>query len=169
MRIDLKQPPGFTLIEIVVVMVILLLLAVLAVPNFRVVYDRMAFRQSVQDIVYSLRYAQGLAMARSYRLRLVSNGDHSAFWLEKEKAAGSADAGSGEFERVQGRTVKKQVVPDGVRVEADGLPVDCFEDGHFSKAEISFCFRTECLVISTREQRFKVDLMEWQAGEEHAR
>lgn len=59
----LKQPNGFTLVELVVVILLIGIISFVAAPRF-MQSDDIAERRAVDEMIVALRYAQQMAMSR---------------------------------------------------------------------------------------------------------
>jgi general secretion pathway protein H len=70
--------PGFTLVELLVVLAILGLVVVLGTPAFQRVLPGMELKSSAQTVVAALREARGLAIGRNAEVALVVDLDHRA-------------------------------------------------------------------------------------------
>ena len=102
-----KGSPGFTFVELVVVLFLLGFIFLLTFPNFRELLESRDVKRATVRLVGSLRYAQSQAAATKQRFRLNIDLKENAYWLSKE---GEKDS----FLRDSSPLGKPDYLPSGV-------------------------------------------------------
>ncbi len=79
-----KGSPGFTFVELVVVLFLLGFIFLLTFPNFRELLESRDVKRATVRLVGSLRYAQSQAAATKQRFRLNIDLKENAYWVSRE-------------------------------------------------------------------------------------
>ena len=79
-----KGSPGFTLLELMVVILILGFVFLLTFPNFRAFLEPRDAKRAVLQLVGSMRYAQSQAATTKQRFRLNLNLKGNTYWVSRE-------------------------------------------------------------------------------------
>lgn len=150
---------GFTLVEILLVILILGILAGAALPRFSRTYQQLQWQKATEDLRDLMRYAQSRAVTRSCPVRLEFNEDHLSYWLT-QRSCGGEDEAQETFTRFPGRLGGTFAVPEAVTITPEAPQVVFYLDGQMDKTEISVCGGGRCRIVSTKEQRGYVWILE---------
>ena len=118
-----RQPRGFTLLELVLVMVIRAGSLAIAIPSLRGFLSGSRARDAVSQIVSLAQYARARAAADATVYRL--NVDGAGYWLTMQQGEAFVPVGTEfgkRFELPEGTTAK--LVPTGANSTAAGQPFD---------------------------------------------
>ena len=147
-----KSSWAFTLIEVLLVLVVMSVLVGISVPNFRNTYQKFFFKKSVEDLAYTMRYAQSRAIMKNLIVRLEFNGDFTGYWLTQQKKSDSEEAAP-TFSKIDGEMGKDFKVGSDVKIEAPEPAVNFYPDGNIDKQEIKVCLKEDCYAVVTNQQR----------------
>ncbi|MBF0479714.1 MAG: prepilin-type N-terminal cleavage/methylation domain-containing protein [Candidatus Omnitrophica bacterium] len=150
-----SQSPGFTLIEILLVLVVLSIIVGLAIPNFSNLHRQLLIKRVAYEISYLMQRAQTRTMSQGYELRITSDANRSSFWIEQKK--------DNSYTRMPGELNRTVDIPPEMHVEAEGLPILFLPNGGISQGEISVCNEEECFLVSTKVQYGNVKISKWSA------
>jgi hypothetical protein len=150
---------SFTLLEIILVILVIGVIAGLTVPNFSKTYADIELKKGAEDLAYLMRYATGRAVIKNIKTRLEFNSEFSQYWLAEE-IKDSVEAGEGEFKKISGRLGKKFNIPSGIKIELEDEFVSFYPDGSMDKKYIYVCNEKRCLIVSTKEKRGDVLVLE---------
>lgn len=150
---------GFTLVEILLVVLILGILAGAALPRLSHTYRQLQWQKAAEDLRDLMRYAQGRAAASGCPLRLEFAGDYSSYWLTQSSCGGQNEVQE-TFARFPGRLGGTFSVPKGISVTPEAAQVVFYPDGQIDKTEVSVCAGGRCRIVSTKEQRGYVWILE---------
>ncbi|MBN2097659.1 MAG: prepilin-type N-terminal cleavage/methylation domain-containing protein [Candidatus Omnitrophica bacterium] len=144
---------GFTLIELVLVASIILILVAVTAPQFRGPFQKIQLKNTCQNLVQLMRYAQARAVAERRLCRINFDLEEMSFWLT------SADAAeAGKFSNIQGRWGRRFKFAQGVSVqlELEGEAneerfITFYPDGSQEKARVQITDRAgETFTITTQ-------------------
>jgi prepilin-type N-terminal cleavage/methylation domain-containing protein len=115
MRGTQKQNPGFTLIELILVMVIIAIAAGIVAPALATFTAGRAVDNLSRQVLALTQYAhtQSISEARTYRLNFDENARQ--YWL-------TADDGAGTFNALKGEFSTRYTAPEGIRMKVDVTP-----------------------------------------------
>jgi prepilin-type N-terminal cleavage/methylation domain-containing protein len=83
-----RRGPGFSIIEIIMVLVILGILAGLAIPRFATFFV-MKLEGGRKKVIYDIRFVQQMAVARHTNTRIVFNAGNETYVAQEESPQGS--------------------------------------------------------------------------------
>lgn len=152
---------GFTLIELMLVAVILVVAAAVAVPNFVKTAGRLELRRAAEDVAYTIRYGQLRAMTKGHTLRL--NIDARGYWLEEDRTSPTDDSSvnSGPvYERIRDQWGRRTDFPTEISLAQTGQPIIFSPDGRMAPVELQLCRAQQCLIVSTGQQRGRVNILD---------
>lgn len=152
---------GFTLIELLLVAVILVVAAAMAVPNFARTTMKLELKRTAEDMAYTIRFGQLRAMTKGRFVRL--NMDTRGYWLEEDRMSNNEDALAAAkpvFGRAADRWGRRINFPKGIELEQSQQPVVMSPDGRMAPVNLRLCREEKCLVVSTTEQRGRVEISE---------
>lgn len=147
-----KYRAGFTLLEIMLVAIIVTILVVMAVPNFRKVYDNMELDNATKNILQIMKYAQerGILERCYYRITFADN----KYWMEKRLA-------KEEFSRIKGRIGKTYTFPEAIEVEPEDFQINFLPNGDIDEREIILSNKNDKKYkITTKEPKGHLKLVE---------
>lgn len=150
---------GFTLIELLLVAVILVVAAAMAVPNFARTTMKLELKKTAEDMAYTIRFGQLRAMTKGRLVRL--NMDTRGYWLEEDRMSNNEDALAAVkpvFNKVADRWGRRTDFPKGIKLDEIQQPVVLSPDGRMAPANLRLCREQKCLVVSTAEQRGRVEI-----------
>ena len=78
-----RARPGFTLVEVIVVLLLLSLMAAVAAPAFSAVRHRRAIDDAASAVTHALERARSQALARGAEMKLVIDPAHARVWQER--------------------------------------------------------------------------------------
>jgi prepilin-type N-terminal cleavage/methylation domain-containing protein len=149
---------GFTLVELLLVLVLLVVAASFALPNFSRSYQDLLTQRVVEDLVYSMRYAQSRAVVQEQFVCLTLADDQRSYWLE-ELTSVDRETGQEFSTPLPGSWGRLKKIPEQIRIE-NLERIHFYPDGTIEKAAFSVCREQRCQTISTREQRGRVVVYE---------
>jgi len=131
-RSDAELLPGFTLVEILLVVVLMSVMAGAVVVSLRGRQDAHVLEVTANDLAAAIRFAATEARLRGTAQRIVFSADHGQYSVERERPDDQ------EFTRVGGLAGTRHRLAAGVRIRAMGhgrqamasLPVVLEFDGH---------------------------------------
>lgn len=142
-----RRKPGFTLIEIIMVMVIFLVITGISVPYFAGTYRGVRLRTASRTVNRMGRYARSMAIMREKPMTLVLNHENMEIYVGGMPAANtSTNAADGELDQdvldrlgyTDGDTSsgKLDIEKEVHRYLPEGLEVADFEQGEIDEDEI---------------------------------
>lgn len=155
----LRNIAGLTAVEMLLVVLILSVVTAMTVPSFRQTYGRFRLRKTAEDLAYVMRYAQSRAIAKNRPMRLELNADLTSYFLAQKT---EGDASAEDFERFSGRIGRNFQIPEDIKVQTEGSYVFFWPDGNIDRQSLEVCRDTQCLTVSTKEQRGYVRIIEQQ-------
>jgi len=155
----MNKEKSFTLLEIILVVLVIGVIAGLTVPNFSRTYANLELKKGAEDLAYLMRYAAGRAVIKNIKTRLEFNPEFSKYWLAEEIKDSEEEEG-GEFKKISGRLGKKNNVPSRIKIELEEEFVYFYPDGSMDKKYIYVCDEKKCLIVSTKEKRGEVLVLE---------
>ena len=147
---------GFTFVEILLVVILLGVVATISIPSFVQSYTKIQLENTAQDVAYLMRYAQSRAISRNQKVRFIFDESFKQYQLLETVP----DAEQEKFRSIAGRFGQAVTVPAEIAVHADKLAVDFSATGEIEKILIRVCREQECLLVSTQEQRGRVEILE---------
>ena len=143
---------SFTLVELLLVILILAIIVSLSVPNLTKSYYKIVLNQTVNDIVYLMRYAQSRAIIQRTVFKFVLNPEQKRYYVEEKiSEEEDIDAKKG-FRAVPGRFGKFFSISEDISVVAEPQAVQFQPNGKIDKAIYTLCCKKRCQTISTKEQ-----------------
>lgn len=151
---------GFTLIEIILVVALLTVVLAVTIPNFDSSYKSLQLRSTVDHMAYLLRYAQSHAVAANRQVRLEFNGEFTNYWLSEEPKNDDGQINDGDsWQRVRGRLGREFSIPENIDIKiSEGAGMFFYPDGRIEKKHITVCQNEKCFIVSTKEQRGRVQI-----------
>lgn len=110
-RSQQQKNNGFTFIELVLVTIIILVLVGLSAPLFRRPFSNIQLKNTCQELVQLMRYAQTKAIAERKFCRINFDFAKGSFWLTVQD-----EASAGGFARIKGRWGKRFNLPAGISI-----------------------------------------------------
>ena len=156
--VGLKES-SFTLLEIILVVLIVAVIAGLTVPNFSKTYADIELKKGAEDLAYLMRYAQSRGVMKNIKTRLEFNPEFSEYWIT-EAVKDDEGEQEKEFKRIPGRLGRRFNVPLGIKIELEDEFIYFYPDGSMDKEYIHVCNEKRCLVVSTKEKRGDVLVLE---------
>lgn len=153
------NPIAFTFIELLLVMVLLSMMAAIAVPNFSRMYKGLILGQTVDEMVYLMRYAQSRAIAKSRPLRFHVDSRSAQFWLTETVRQSETQQGGESFAAIPGPLGRIYKIPPEIRAEAPISLIGFRPDGRIEKGKITLCLKDDCRIITTEEQTGYVEVL----------
>lgn len=134
-----SEKAGFTFIELVLVTIIILVLVGLSTPLFRKPFRGIQLKNTCQDLVQLMRYAQARAVAERRFCRVNFNFDSNKFWLTIQ-----SDSDPLEFKPLKERWGKTLRAPEGIfidgelegKIDDETSFITFYPDGSSDKAKI---------------------------------
>lgn len=109
-----RRNPGFTLVELILVMVVIFTLATVVAPRFSDFFPSLQVRKSTELLMAWARKARSDAALTGTRQRLYLDPSKRKFWIEHEPRP-IKDAG--KFVKLAGAW-QEELLPDGVEIES---------------------------------------------------
>ncbi|MBF0384385.1 MAG: prepilin-type N-terminal cleavage/methylation domain-containing protein [Candidatus Omnitrophica bacterium] len=141
---------GFTLIEIIFVVMIVLIILGIALPNFSKTYSGVLLNQTAQDLTYSMRYAQSLAINKGIMTRLVVDESKGSYWAEEQLTDDTGDV-TDDFVKGKGRLSRPVQVQADIELECEGGQIMFYPDGSIEKKRLYLCRKEKCFTVTTKE------------------
>lgn len=151
--------PGFTLIEVMLVVVVLAVALGVAVPNLSVSWQNFGVQKAADDLAYLMRYAQDRAVRADKQLRMNFVVQARSYALTEESIDDRDPSAEKKFQPVAGRWGKLVVLPEAINMEPTQNSVDFSADGRMSRVRVVLCRQQNCLTVSTQEQSGMVDVL----------
>jgi len=155
-----NKESGFTLIEIILVVLLLSVIVGSVVPDLRKNYRKVCLQNAARNIAYSMRYAQSRAITSGDLVRLELAPESGSYRLTERKED-AIDRDDATFVRIPNRMGNVFRIPDGLKFEPGDLTILFYPDGSMEKQAVKLCGEAGCLLISTREQRGHVNVLEF--------
>ena len=150
---------GFTLIEILLVLLLFGVFAGLAIPQFGPTYSRLQLKETAEDLVYLMRYAQSRAIVRQKKCGLQFDSQMTSYWLIEDRSDPEESLSIESFERMAGRFGRIYHVPEKITIEADETLIRFYPDGTMDKVNIYVSNnREEVFTISTFQKTGQVQI-----------
>jgi Tfp pilus assembly protein FimT len=150
-----RDYPGFTFVEILLVLVVLVVITSISIPNFSKSYNTLLLQTTVNDIAYLMRYAQSRAIIKKKTVRFIF-GDHTMSYRIYQQGT-DTESPSG-YNPIRGRWGRTFNIPEGITVETTRPAINFYPDGQIKKGRINVCHKSKCMLISTEERRGRVQI-----------
>ena len=147
-----RSQGAFTLIEILLVVLVLAVIVGISIPNFQNTYQKFSLKKNVDDVLYTMRYAQSRAVMKNLIVRLEFNEDFSQYWLTQEEPS-EESTDKITFEDVDGSMGRIFNFDHEVKVESSGNAIQFYPDGNIDKLELKMCSEGGCFKVITNQQR----------------
>lgn len=144
-RAKINRNPGFTLLEVLLVVVILLVTSALAVPSFIRSFRGAKLRAAARAVVMSHRYARAMAVLKqtdaailydskkgSIEIVTVKSSDEAARNKFLDNRAGTGETPSGHA-RTEQRETADTIVSELTRVVPEGVRIERLESSHVQR------------------------------------
>ena len=115
--------PGFTVIELLLVILILGTLAGLSAPKLRGSYERLRVTESANSLRSAIRMARELSITESVPYRVAIDISEGTYWIEKWME------GEGRYERAQSKWGGTHRLSDGIEMSSAPESVGFGPDG----------------------------------------
>jgi prepilin-type N-terminal cleavage/methylation domain-containing protein len=109
-----RRNPGFTLVELILVMVVIFTLATVVAPRFSDFFPSLQVRKSTEHLMAWARKARADAAITGTRQRLYLDAAKRKFWIEHEPRPIKEP---GKFVALSGAWME-EVLPEGVEIES---------------------------------------------------
>ena len=141
----MNRRPGFTFVELLIIIVIIGILTGLAIPKFRSTFANFELQSYAKDIYYLERYLQSSSIAQG-----------QVYFLNIDKTSRNLSAcykKDGQLKKIAGRFGKIYQLPTGVEIstDPDGKPgINFYPDASTDKIIITFenKFKTKYSIIA---------------------
>lgn len=154
------NPPGFTLIEVILVVVLLAVVVSLSVPQFSKSFQKLQLRQLTQDLAYCMQYAQSRAITQNKEVRLEFDPEFLKYWLTQQASSLTPPSAATIYENISGRMGRVFSVPANVEIKTDDTAISFYPDGSIEKQIIEICYKQKCSLITTQEKRGSIEVYE---------
>lgn len=137
---------GYSFLELLLAVVILTLAAASVVPSWGRGTDSLMIGNAVEDMAFTMRYAQLRAVTEAKEYRIRTDEVQMMYWLEER------DADKRTWRRtrsVPGTGVK---LSSGFQLESSCGGVLFYPDGQIDPCEIRMCRQERCRMISTKQR-----------------
>ena len=112
---------GLTFVELILVAILILVVAGLSLPLFRRPFRNIQLKNTCQELVQLMRYAQAKSIAERRLYRINFDFEQGAFWPTEQREDVSGD----KFKNIPGRWGKLNKAPEGISIKApEGISVD---------------------------------------------
>lgn len=115
--------PGFTMIELLLVILIVGTMAGLSAPKLRGSYERMRLTESANSLRSAIRMARETSITEGIPHRVALDLVDRAYWVEKQSTDGS------RYDRLQSRWGRGRGLPDGIHVASAPEAIEFGPDG----------------------------------------
>lgn len=122
---------AFTFIELILVAALILVLVGASVPLFRKSFSGIQAKDTSQNVVQLMRYAQAKAIAERKLSRVNFDFIEGAFWLSVQD-----EASPQEFKRLKGKWGLTFKAPEGISIEGEASFITFYPDGTSDKTKI---------------------------------
>lgn len=137
--------PGFTLLELLIVLLIISITLGFMAPAFRKTFQDIQLNSSAQDIVSLSRYAQERAIVENTALRLNIDAENGTYWLTQKEQDKDI------FNKLAGSFSRQYSLAEGLKIETEGNVVDFYPDGEIGHMKIKITNpNNKCLVIKLK-------------------
>jgi len=152
---------GFTFIEIIVVVLLLSVVASVIIPSFRNSFKKIKLQNSINTMVYVMRYAQSRAITKNLLVRLEIDCGRGSYFLSEQKELLHQDE-EVVFKKVSHKMGRKFTIANGLQFNSEHENILFYSDGDIEKKQIKICGDLDCFTVSTREQKGHVNVFESQ-------
>lgn len=151
---------GFTFIEILLVVVLLGVLVTVSIPSFHASFQTLLLKDSTQDMVALMRYAQSRAVVKNETIEFIYDGANRGYALYEFDADQQAADDQRGLKRISGPRGRVYKIPSELEYEATQDKVVFTPDGKISPARFYLCLKDRCLTVSTQDQAGRVLLLQ---------
>lgn len=141
---------GFTILELMLVALVLTIFAGAVVVNYSGILAQWQWRQTIEALEGTLRYAQSRAVIKRHQVRLVFENQGQSYWLEEQ---GVGSQGPDDFIRLKGQFGHKHQVAKAVNMMTPATKMYFYPQGRMDRVRVPICLLERCVTLSTKEQR----------------
>ena len=143
---------AFTLAEMLLIMVLLSVTAALSLPNLGKSYSQLQLQNTVNQLSYTMRYAQSRAITKNKNIRLLFQQVSKKYQLLEEKEQ--------KYIPFKGQWGKPVALPREINIKPLDFSLDFYPNGAIEKVDIQLCKGKDCMVISTQQQRGQIEVFD---------
>jgi len=126
------RSPGFTLIELILVILLISVLVGLSTPLFRKTFSALQIRNVVSNTTKIINYAQEMAIIEKTNYRANFDFEKEKYWLTKYVFSENGSA----YKKIGGKCGKTFSIPKGLTITGNDTEITFYPDGRSEKAEI---------------------------------
>lgn len=152
--------PGFTLLELIVVLTIITIMSASVLPVFNGTFGSVRRNHAIRDFVASMRYAQERAITETREYRIIIDPDNNSYYIANFVRM---DKDKKDYAPVNDRLSRKTTLPQGIEMKTPSAQRDrqthlyyvgFYPNGACDEVKIPFTVNNKrAVVVSTNKSK----------------